>query len=108
MDEETCQVIREFLHSERILKSQIKKEEGKETVDMCKALEDLYNDGIEQGIECGIEQGIERGIEQGSIAGCKRVNRLNCILAEKKRIDDIIRASVDMEYQQKLFEEFAL
>ena len=66
---------------------------------MCKALEDLYNDGI----ECGIEQGIERG----SIAGCKRVNRLNCILAEKKRIDDIIRASVDMEYQQKLFEEFA-
>ena len=47
---------------------------------MCKALEDLYNDGI----ECGIEQGIERG----SIAGCKRVNRLNCILAEKKRIDD--------------------
>ena len=63
---------------------------------MCKALEDLYNDGIEQGIE------------QGSIAGCKKVNRLNCILAEKKRIDDIIRASVDMEYQQKLFEEFAL
>ena len=96
MDEETYQAIREFLHSERILKSKIKKEEGKETVDMCKALEDLYNDGIEQGIE------------QGSIAGCKKVNRLNCILAEKKRIDDIIRASVDMEYQQKLFEEFAL
>ena len=75
MDEETYQVIREVLHSERILKSKIKKEEGKETVDMCKALEDLYNDGI----ECGIEQGIERG----SIAGCKRVTRLNCILAEK-------------------------
>ena len=96
VDEETYQAIREFLHSERILKGQIKKAEGKETVDMCKALEDLYNDGIEQGIE------------QGSIAGCKKVNRLNCILAEKKRIDDIIRASVDMEYQQKLFEEFAL
>ncbi|MEO2239520.1 hypothetical protein ABE547_09940 [Dorea sp. YH-dor226] len=108
VDEETYQAIREFLHSERILKSKIKKEEGKETVDMCKALEDLYNDGIECGIEQGIERGIERGIEQGSIAGCKRVNRLNCILAEKKRIDDIIRASVDMEYQQKLFEEFAL
>ena len=100
VDEETYQAIREFLHSERILKGQIKKEEGKETVDMCKALEDLYNDGIERGME--------QGIEQGSIAGCKKVNRLNCILAEKKRIDDIIRASVDVEYQQKLFEEFAL
>ena len=100
VDEETYQAIREFLHSEKILKGQIKKEEGKETVDMCKALEDLYNDGIERGME--------QGIEQGSIAGCKKVNRLNCILAEKKRIDDIIRASVDMEYQQKLFEEFAL
>ena len=100
VDEETYQAIREFLHSERILKGQIKKEEGKETVDMCKALEDLYNDGIERGME--------QGIEQGNIAGCKKVNRLNCILAEKKRIDDIIRASVDMEYQQKLFEEFAL
>ena len=100
VDEETYQAIREFLHSEKILKSEIKKEEGKQTVDMCKALEDLYNDGIERGME--------QGIEQGSIAGCKKVNRLNCILAEKKRIDDIIRASVDMEYQQKLFEEFAL
>lgn len=54
VDEETYQAIREFLHSERILKGQIKKEEGKETVDMCKALEDLYNDGIEQGIVRGM------------------------------------------------------
>ena len=36
---------------------------------MCKALEDLYNDGIEQGIEQGIECGIERGIEQGIKCG---------------------------------------
>ena len=63
MDEETYQVIREFLHSERILKSQIKKEEGKETVDMCKALEDLYNDGIELGTKQGIEKGIQGLVE---------------------------------------------
>ena len=65
MDEETYQAIREFLHSERILKGQIKKEEGKETVDMCKALEDLYNDGIEQGIVRGmIERLRDRGRER--------------------------------------------
>ena len=49
VDEETYHVIREFLHSEKILKKQIKHKQGKETVDMCKALEDLYNDGIMQG-----------------------------------------------------------
>lgn len=32
---------------------------------MCKALEDLYNSGVEQGIEQGIEQGVEQGGEQG-------------------------------------------
>ena len=65
VDEETYQVIREFLHSEKILKKNIKKESGKETVDMCKALEDLYQEGVEQGIERGIEQGIEQGMERG-------------------------------------------
>ena len=48
VDEETYQVIREFLHSERILKKEVsKKKEAK--IDMCQALEELYNDGIQQG-----------------------------------------------------------
>ena len=36
---------------------------------MCKALEDLYNDGIECGIEQGIEQGIKCGMELGIVRG---------------------------------------
>ena len=62
VDEETYQVMREFLHSEKLLKEKVEKIDGKGTVDMCKALEELYNDGIELGIEQGREQGIERGI----------------------------------------------
>ena len=54
VDEETYYVIREFLHSERMLKENIEKSQGKETVDMCKALEDLYNEGI----ECGMVKGV--------------------------------------------------
>ena len=49
VDEETYQVLREFLHSETILKQAFEKEKREEQVDMCKALEDLYQDGIEQG-----------------------------------------------------------
>ena len=67
---------------------------------MCKALEDLYQEGVEQGIE--------RGIEQGSIAERERINRLNCMLAKQNRMEDIVRAASDTKYQQKLFEEFAL
>ncbi|MGN8946538.1 hypothetical protein ACTNEF_15905 [Bariatricus sp. HCP28S3_E4] len=54
VDEETYYVIREFLHSERMLKENIEKSQGKETVDMCKALEDLYNEGIEIGVVKGV------------------------------------------------------
>ena len=61
VDEETYQVMREFLHSEKMLKENVERIEGKETVDMCKALEELYNDGIELGREQGIECGMFRG-----------------------------------------------
>ena len=63
VDEETYYVIREFLHSERMLKGNIEKSQGKGTVDMCKALEDLYNEGIVKGVvetlfDCGIEKDV--------------------------------------------------
>ena len=55
VDEETYQVIREFLHSERILKKEVsKKKEAK--IDMCQALEELYNDGVEEGKQYGSNQ----------------------------------------------------
>ena len=62
VDEETYYVIREFLHSKRMLKENIEKSQGKGTVDMCKALEDLYNEGIERGMECGMEIGAVKGV----------------------------------------------
>ena len=65
VDVDTYQAMREFLHSERQLKS-IKQSKGKEQrINMCKALEDLYNDGIEKGMEKGIEALIETCHELG-------------------------------------------
>lgn len=63
IDLETYLAAREFLHSEKMLKSYKTKQNGKEEIDMCKALEDLYNSGIEQGVEQGVEQGIQVLIE---------------------------------------------
>ena len=36
---------------------------------MCKALEDLYNEGIEIGMERGMTCGMERGMELGVVKG---------------------------------------
>ena len=36
---------------------------------MCKALEDIYNDGVQAGMEAGIEQGRQSGIAEGEAHG---------------------------------------
>ena len=50
--------------------------EGKEEIDMCRAVEVMMNESREQGIEIGmvkgLEQGIEQGIEQGLAEGIER------------------------------------
>ena len=45
--------------------SKIQIPEGKEKVDVCKAIEEIREEGIEKGIEKGIERGIEKGIREG-------------------------------------------
>lgn len=62
VDLETYQAVRELLHSERKLKGLVKQEKGRESVNMCKALDDLYNSGVNLGIEKGVEKGLETGI----------------------------------------------
>lgn len=49
VDESTYHVIREFLHSDKMWKKEIKLKGGEEKVNMCRALEELYNDGISEG-----------------------------------------------------------
>ena len=51
---------------------------------------------------------LEIGIEKGKNKGQDRVNRLNRLLAEQNRTDDIIKAAGDKKYQEKLFKEFHL
>ena len=36
---------------------------------MCKALEDIYNDGVQAGIQTGIQTGIEQGRQSGIAEG---------------------------------------
>lgn len=64
VDKETYQVMRVFLNSEKQLKNVVR-EEDKEEIDMCKALEELYAEGIEQGIEQRNKELIMAKLSQG-------------------------------------------
>lgn len=72
-----------------------------------KGLEQGLRQGFEQGIEKGLKQGIEQGLKQ-SKETVRRINALNLKLAQAGRTEDIIRASVDEAYQEKLLEELGM
>ena len=58
LDKDSYFAVGSFLKSKRLMKKIDAAGQGKERhLDMCKAIEDLYEDGIEKGIEKGIVQG---------------------------------------------------
>ena len=83
-------------------------EKFEEAKKMCKALEELMKDELEakktEGEEIGKEIGKEIGMQQGK----ERVNELTLKLSTLGRIDDILKAASDEEYQERLFQEFGL
>ena len=69
---------------------------------MCREMDQIYNEGVEQGIERGIEQGIERGIEQGIEQG--KINTLLSLVKDGllSIVDAAKRADMDLTtFKQK-------
>ena len=63
---------------------------------------------VRRGIEAGRKIGMEEGREEGRIEGVNRINQLNIELSKLGRTEDILKAAVDKEYQEKLLKEFEL
>lgn len=63
MDEDTYDVIAEYTSTEQLMEVKQYKEKGK--VDMCKAIEEMIQDGRMEGLNQGLEQGIKQGMGQG-------------------------------------------
>ncbi|MBD5394933.1 MAG: hypothetical protein HDR71_11820 [Lachnospiraceae bacterium] len=58
--------------------------------------------------EEGYAEGYDGGYSKGYDSGQDRVNLLNARLSEAGRMADIVKAALDKEYQESLFEEFHL
>jgi len=63
-------VIGEFLQSKTLLNKTVTRVEEKEGVNMCKALDDLYHDGFEQGIEQGEDRKLMEQVQKKLQKGC--------------------------------------
>lgn len=63
IDINTCTAFAEMLHSQELKRHIITLANGKETVDMCQALDELYQDGVNFGISQGISLGLQKLIE---------------------------------------------
>lgn len=68
----------------------------KEGMDVCRAIDEL------------IEDGKKEGEMKGQMKGEERVSKLNLLLMADKRYDDLERASKDKEYRRQLFDTFGI
>ena len=64
--------------------------------------------GRQQGEIIGRQQGEIIGRQQGEVIGMERLNCLIQLLAKEDRLEDIVKASEDPEYQKQLLEEFSV
>lgn len=102
---------------------EVKESEEWEAVQM-NILEIGLEEGRRLGIEIGIKEGLEEGLAKGLAAGREQghaegqaegreqgiahTNLLTRLLAKDGRMDDIIKAANDPDYQKKLFKEYNL
>lgn len=68
----------------------------REVFEMCNLSEGI----LERGIEQGMQQGMQRGLDL--------MNALYGKLIEDNRIEDIKRATQDVEYQRQLMQEYRI
>ena len=79
-----------------------------ERITMCEVLDYREKRGEERGEKRGIQRGMQRGIQRGIERERRALNRLNDLLLEDGRIEDLKRSTKDSDFQQKLLDEYGL
>ncbi len=76
------------------------REDGEETADMCRALDEIEKHAEEKGVRKGVRKGIRQGID--------RTMRLTRLLLADGRQDDLIRSTTDTVFRKELFKEYGI
>jgi len=86
LDEETAKAVSVLMGVEGLMKKS--KNQGEETYNMCEALQEIAQDSRNEGINI--------------------LNKLNMILVESNRMDDLLKAINNKDYRTQLLREFGL
>lgn len=89
-----------LLGEQKRLAAIMKNHGEKEGMDVCRAIDELIEDGKKEGEM--------KGQMKGQMKGEERVSKLNLLLMADKRYDDLERASKDKEYRRQLFDTFGI
>lgn len=90
LDYESGIVYEQVLNIGRLIDKNVVKEG--ENADMCKAIQDMYNDAKQEGLEQGLD----------------KMAQLVAILIKDNKLADIEKASTDSDYRDSLFAEYNL
>ena len=93
IDADSYNAAKVFLGSELQLRELEKKEV---TVNMCKALDDFYQDGVNEGLELGIETANER------------YSKFIIKLSEEGKTDWILKIANDSDFREELFQKYSI
>ena len=83
------------------------KQKFEEVKGMCDALRELMKDEIDAEVKKQVQEKINAEVESAE-ATEKRINALIIALSKADRMEDIVKAAKDHDYQQNLFKEFGL
>lgn len=101
LDDDTYDLICTMLHMKTL---KIKKEENrnpkKETLNMCKAIEDLIKESKEEGAAIGRKEGAKAGEE--------RLSALIVKLAQDNRMAEALSAAKSVRTRRKLYQEYGI
>lgn len=73
-------------------------------VDMCKALREWLDESKQEGVTLGLEQGLEQGITKGEARFASLTRRL----LDEGRSEELLKATEDKDYRDKLYREYHL
>lgn len=93
IDRESYEAARVLLGSRKELLKAEKMEQG--GIDMCKALEDLYEDGMQKGEQIGMQRGRQLGEE--------KLARLMTMLLDNGKTDEAIQAASDVSKRNEYY-----
>ena len=68
----------------------------------------IAQEGEEIDMCTGLKEWFREGREEGRSEGREDINRLILKLAEAGRLDDMVRAAADSDYQNQLLQEYSL